>query len=142
MTRLMRRMVWMMSGGVVALVASGCATATPASTRPLPALATLGRPSAVLNHIAPARDSMGSSPTHFEWTPVAGADEYAVGVYNEIDMIVWRYDHIPGNVTSIDRTDGGRFEPGTYFWMVSAQKDGLEFGESGLSAFVVRPSTP
>ena len=60
MTRLMRRMVWMMSGGAVALVASGCATATPASTRPLPALATLGRPSAVLNHIAPARDSMGS----------------------------------------------------------------------------------
>jgi hypothetical protein len=92
-----------------------------------------------LDHVMPARDSQGSSPTRFEWTAVPGADSYSIGIWNEIDMLIWRKDQIPG--TSFVPTDL-RLDPGTYFWTISALKDGEEIAASGLSAFVVRPSTP
>jgi len=33
-----------------------------------------------------------------------------------------------------------KVEPGTYFWSVSALRNGEELADSGLSAFVVRTS--
>lgn len=93
-----------------------------------------------LDHLMPSRDSMGSMPKRFEWTAVPGAETYSVGIWNEVDMLIWRLDGIPGN--TLDTPDSLRLEPGTYFWTISALQQGDEIASSGLSAFVVRPSTP
>jgi len=92
-----------------------------------------------LDHLIPARDSQGSLPTRFEWTPVPGAESYTIGVWNEIDMMVWRKDAIA--TSSYSPTDL-RLDPGTYFWTISAIRGGEEITASGLSAFVVRPPNP
>lgn len=92
-----------------------------------------------LDHIMPARDSQGSLPTRFEWTAVPGADSYSIGIWNEVDMLIWRVNDIATN--SFVPTDL-RLEPGTYFWTISALKNGDEIAASGLSAFVVRPAQP
>ncbi|MEQ1729496.1 MAG: hypothetical protein ABL982_14065 [Vicinamibacterales bacterium] len=92
-----------------------------------------------LDHLIPARDSQGSLPTRFEWTPVPGAETYSIGVWNEVDMLIWRKDQIPTN--SYVPTDL-RLEPGTYFWTISAIRGGEEMTASGLSAFVIRPPNP
>ncbi len=92
-----------------------------------------------LDHLIPARDSQGSQPRRFEWTAVPGADSYSIGIWNEVDMMIWRHDRIAA--TFFEPTDL-RLDPGTYFWTISAIKDGEEIAASGLSAFVVRPSTP
>jgi hypothetical protein len=93
-----------------------------------------------LDHVIPARDSQGSLPSRFEWTAVPGADSYSVGIWNEVDVMVWRADHIPTN--SFERPDSLRLDPGTYFWSISALRNGDEIASSGLAAFVVRSSTP
>jgi hypothetical protein len=92
-----------------------------------------------LDHLIPARDSQGSQPTRFEWTAVPGAETYSVGIWNEVDMMIWRKDQITTNY--LVPTDL-RLEPGTYFWTISALRGGEEITASGLSAFVVRPSNP
>ena len=92
-----------------------------------------------LDHLMPARDSQGSLPKRFEWTAVPGAEEYSIGIWNEIDMLVWRHDSITTN--SFVPTDL-ELAPGTYFWTISAVKGGDEIASSGLSAFVVRPPNP
>src|SRR5262249_45677763 len=89
-----------------------------------------------LDHIMPARDSVGSAPKMFSGTAVQGADSYAIGIWNEVDVLVWRQNNIPTN--SVTRPDDVPLEPGTYFWSVSALRDGEELADSGLSAFVVR----
>ena len=94
------------------------------------------RQTELIDHVMPARDSVGKAPTRFEWTKIDGADRYAIGVWNEVDVLLWRQDNIPTN--AIDRPEPVQFEPGTYFWSVAALKDGRQIGESGLSAFVVR----
>src|SRR5215207_1456130 len=53
-----------------------------------------------LDHISPPRDFTGATPKFFEWTAVEGADRYAIGILNEIDLVVWRNDHVP--TTSVD----------------------------------------
>ena len=93
-----------------------------------------------LDHVSPSRDSQGSVPRLFEWTAVPGADSYSIGVWNEVDMLIWRQDRIPGN--SFDSSQSLRLEPGTYFWAISALREGEEIASSGLSAFVVRPTNP
>lgn len=92
-----------------------------------------------LDHLIPARDSQGSQPTRFEWTAVPNADSYSIGVWNEVDMLIWRKDHIPTN--SFVPTDL-KLEPGTYFWTISALREGEEITTSGLAAFVIRPANP
>jgi hypothetical protein len=88
-----------------------------------------------IDHLTPARDSTGLAPTRFEWTSVAGADSYAIGVWSEVDVTVWRRAGIrtpwvawPNELT---------LEPGTYFWSVMAFRNEQPIAESGLSAFVV-----
>lgn len=93
-----------------------------------------------LNHLIPARDSQGSLPKRFEWTAVQGADSYTVGIWNEIDMMIWKRANI--TTTSITDLDDLKLDPGTYFWTISAVRDGEEITSSGLSAFVVRPPNP
>jgi hypothetical protein len=89
-----------------------------------------------LDHVIPPRDSVGSAPKMFSWTAVQGADSYSIGVWNEVDVLVWRQNNIPTN--SVNRPDDVPLEPGTYFWSVSALRNGEELADSGLSAFVVR----
>jgi hypothetical protein len=93
-----------------------------------------------LDHVMPARDSQGTLPTRFEWTAVPGADSYSVGIWNEVDMLIWRLDHITTN--SFASPADLRLDPGTYFWTISALRQGEEITTSGLAAFVVRPATP
>jgi hypothetical protein len=93
----------------------------------------------VIDHLVPARDSMGRLPAQFSWTAVQGADEYSVGIWNEVDMLMWRLDHIPG--TSTPRPEDLKLEPGTYLWSISALRGGQQIAESGLAAFVVRDDT-
>jgi len=89
-----------------------------------------------VDHISPARDSIGPAPTRFVWTGIEGADLYAIGIWNEVDVMIWRQDNIPS--TSVTLPDEVRLEPGTYFWSVSALRQGSEIAQSGLAAFVVR----
>jgi hypothetical protein len=119
------------------IAAAGCSSAVRQDTRKLTPVQDSTRAQR-LDHVMPARDFVGPAPTTFEWTPVAGADSYSVGIWNEVDMIVWRQNNITG--TSVVRPADVRLEPGTYFWMVSALRGDDQIAESGLSAFVVRPS--
>jgi hypothetical protein len=105
---------------------------------PSPAASSRGSAAAArrLDHVMPARDSVGSAPKTFSWTAVQGADSYSIGVWNEVDVLVWRQNNIPTN--SVTRPDDVPLEAGTYFWSVSALSNGEEVADSGLSAFVVR----
>lgn len=124
-------------GAAPAATAAGAAPGASSGTSSAASAAPQQAP--VVNHLQPARDSIGKAPTKFAWTAIAGADEYAVGVWNEVDQMVWRQNHIPG--TSVDRPEEIRLEPGTYFWSISALQGGELVAESGLAAFVVR-TTP
>ena len=93
-----------------------------------------------LDHLIPARDSQGNLPSRFEWTAVPGADSYSVGIWNEVDTLIWRLDHIPTN--SFTSPADLRLDPGTYFWTISALREGEEITTSGLAAFVVRLANP
>lgn len=127
--------------GVLSVVLCSSAACLHPGARQDGATSGAARPAAGsqrLDHISPARDSVGVAPKTFTWTAVAGADSYSIGVWNEVDMLVWRQNNIPA--TSVTRPDDVPLEPGTYFWSVSALKNGEELADSGLSAFVVRTS--
>jgi hypothetical protein len=89
-----------------------------------------------INHLTPARDSVGAKPTKFAWTAADGADRYAIGIWNDVDRLIWRDNHVSG--TSVTLPNDIEMEFGTYFWMVTALRDGKPVAESGRSAFVVR----
>ncbi|MEO8679795.1 MAG: hypothetical protein ABI665_12155 [Vicinamibacterales bacterium] len=89
-----------------------------------------------IEHVLPARDSVGPAPQRFEWTAVKGADSYAIGVWSEVDVLWWRADNISTNSVAW----GGErpLEPGTYFWSVTAVRGDRAIADSGLAGFVVR----
>jgi hypothetical protein len=89
-----------------------------------------------IDHVAPARDSVGAQPKRFEWTAAQGADRYAIGVWDDVDRLMWRSDRVPG--TSVELPPDVELGFGTYFWSVTALRDGRAIAESGRSAFVVR----
>jgi hypothetical protein len=121
---------------VVIAVTIACSPAVARRDEPgvRPASGNRGRPN--IEQLAPARDSVGSAPARFAWTAIEGADSYAVGIWNEVDVLIWRDDHVPTN--SMVRPESLQLEPGTYLWSVSALREGREIAESGLAAFVVR----
>lgn len=119
----------------VAVIALGAACTPSAAHREEPRTPSPGR-GRNIDHLAPARDSIGAAPTRFVWTAIDGADLYAIGIWNEVDQLIWRQDNIPS--TSVTLPDNVRLEPGTYFWTVSALREGSQIAESGLAAFVVR----
>jgi hypothetical protein len=123
----------------LAFLTTSC-THPGAAQQASPSASRGGAPAAAqrLDHVMPARDSVGSAPKTFSWTVVQGADSYAIGIWNEVDVMVWRQNNIPTN--SVARPDDVPLEPGTYFWSVSALRNGEEIADSGLSAFVVRTS--
>jgi hypothetical protein len=88
-----------------------------------------------IDHLAPAPDSVGATPTRFEWSRIEGADSYLVRVWNEADTQVFRQAGIRD--TSFSWPADTRLEFGTYFWAVAAFRDDRPIAESGLAAFVV-----
>ncbi len=48
-----------------------------------------------INHLEPRPDFVGPQPARFTWTPIAGADRYAIGLVSEIDTVVWQRADIP-----------------------------------------------
>ena len=124
---------WGLAAVVVAV--AGCSSAVNQNTQTLTPVQDATRAQR-LDHLVPARDFVGAAPTRFEWTAVPGADSYSVGVWNEVDQMIWRQNSITG--TSVARPAELRLDPGTYMWSVSALREGQQIAESGLSAFVVR----
>jgi len=106
----------------------------PDKSQPPAPSATSNQPPTI-EHLLPRRDSTGGVPSRFQWTPIAGADRYALGVWNEADVLVWRQDHV--REASIAVPAELQLEPGTYFWSVTALREGRPVAESGLAAFVV-----
>jgi hypothetical protein len=90
----------------------------------------------VIQHLVPKRDSVGGVPPRFEWSKVANADRYTFGLWNEVDVMVWRQTGITTN--SVEWPKELDVEPGTYYWSVAALRDDRPIAESGLSAFVIR----
>lgn len=125
-----------MIGILSAMLAASVACLPPASRRQDSAASAPGQQPQNVNHLVPPRDFVGPAPKEFRWTAIPGADSYSIGIYNEVDMMIWRMNNVP--TTSVARPDDLTLEPGTYFWLVSALKDGEQIAESGLAAFVVR----
>ena len=88
-----------------------------------------------IDHLSPARDAVGAAPTRFEWTSAKDAEEYAIGIWDDVDRLMWSDFHIRG--TSVVLPEDVRLEFGTYYWSVTALREGRPVAESGRSAFVV-----
>ena len=100
-----------------------------------PSISAQGAQSQTINHVKPRRDSSGPNPDRLEWTEVKGADSYAVGVWNEVDVVVWKRGNIKTN--SVEWPKDIVLDAGTYFWSVLALRDGRPIADSGLAAFIV-----
>ena len=145
----LRRLVWFAAAAFLVSLQLACAHSGGATVNPSVRGAAAierqiqggsGSRAPRLDHMLPARDSQGSLPSRFEWTAVPGADSYSVGIWNEVDTLIWRLDHIPTN--SFASPADLKLDPGTYFWSISALREGEEITTSGLAAFVVRPANP
>jgi hypothetical protein len=90
----------------------------------------------VIEHLTPRRDAVGGVPAYFEWTRVENADRYAIGLWNDVDILVWRLQDVPENRVEWPKDEP--LEPGTYFWAVTAFRGNQPVAESGRAAFVVR----
>jgi hypothetical protein len=127
-------------GSVVACTSSAMHRSASAAVQPAdPTPAAAAAPAAaqqLIQHVSPRRDSVGPQPKQFEWTAVVGADTYAMGIWNEVDRMVFRVDNVPG--TTYSPPAELQLEAGTYFWTVTAVHDDQEIASSGLAAFVVR----
>ena len=88
-----------------------------------------------IDPLVPRRDFTGRTPDRFEWTAVKGADHYAIGVFNEVDLILWRRDDVAS--TSVPWPEGLKLDAGTYFWSVTALQGERAIGDSGRTAFVI-----
>ena len=53
-----------------------------------------------------------------------------IGIWNDVDRLIWRNNHVTG--TSVVLPDDVEMEFGTYFWMVTALRDG-KLGFASLS---------
>ena len=89
-----------------------------------------------IDHVSPARDFVGERPARFEWTAAEGADHYAIGIWDDVDRLIWRNNHVQG--TSVALPTDIELGFGTYFWSVIAVRDERPVAETGRSAFVVR----
>ena len=118
---------------VAALAIVACSTVQDGREAPMPVVTEQRMPN--IEHVSPARDAVGTAPARFEWTAAAGAEEYALGVWDDVDRLMWRSDHIP--TTSVVVPKEVQLEFGTYYWSVTALREGRPIAESGRSAFVV-----
>lgn len=89
----------------------------------------------VIQHEVPKRDFVGPQPKEFRWSPIQGADRYAIGLWNETDRLVWRSDDLKEPAVAWPKEL--YLDDGTYFWSVSALENGREIAKSGMAAFVI-----
>ncbi len=90
----------------------------------------------VIVHLVPRPDSVGSVPEKFEWSAVPNAQSYSIGVWNEVDRMIYRQNGLTTN--SMQWPKDSPLDMGTYFWSVTAlNRDERPIGDSGLAAFVV-----
>src|SRR5262245_18505644 len=72
------RVVLLSAAMAVCSIAAACTQPmTSAAKSPSPARSQDDSRGRVIDHLSPARDSMGSAPTRFSWTAIEGADRYA-----------------------------------------------------------------
>ena len=114
-----------------ASVACAQASEAPASASAAPRAARVEQE---IEHLAPARDSVGAQPKKFEWTAVPGAEGYAFLLVNEIDIEIWE---TTVQATSLEVPKELVLDSGTYYWAVGAFRGGRQVAYSGRSAFVV-----
>ena len=116
--------------------ASEAPAAAGAVVSPVGADASAKTASAAQNieHLVPARDSVGAQPKRFEWTPISGADGYAFLLDNEIDSEIWETT-VQG--ATLEAPTELVLDSGTYYWAVGAFRGGRQVAYSGRSAFVV-----
>jgi hypothetical protein len=88
-----------------------------------------------IEHLSPRPDSTGRTPVRFAWSAVKDADRYAIGIWNEVDVLVFRRDDL--GEPFVQWPAGHRLDPGTYFWSVIALHENRAIAESGRAAFVV-----
>jgi hypothetical protein len=117
----------------VAVIFVACANSHGASEPAAPVATQQRLPT--IDHVSPARDSVGGPPMRFEWTAAKDADQYMIGVWDDVDRLIWEENHIRG--TSIAPPTDIEFPFGTYFWMVTALRNDRAVAESGRAAFVV-----
>jgi len=89
----------------------------------------------VIQHEVPKRDFVGPQPKEFRWSPIQGADRYAIGLWNETDRLLWRSDDL--TEPTVEWPKELYLDYGTYFWSVSALENGREIAKSGMAAFVI-----
>jgi hypothetical protein len=122
------------AGALALLIAVACSA--PHDARETEPVVASEQRLPTIEHITPARDSVGAQPRRFEWTAADGADRYAIGVWDDVDRLMWRNDKVEG--TAVTMPDDVELGFGTYFWSVTALRDGRAVAETGRSAFVVR----
>ena len=111
-----------------------CAQASEAPVSGVEAAATAAPQPQNIDHLAPARDSVGAQPKKFEWTAVPGAEGYAFLLVNEIDIEIFETTQ---QATTLDVPTELVLDSGTYYWAVGAFKGGHQVAYSGRAAFVV-----
>jgi hypothetical protein len=131
----MTRRIWRWTAGATLAIGLACAPADGRGGN-APAPGGASREAPLIDHVTPRRDSVGRPPDKFEWTRIEGADSYEIGVWNDIDVLLWRQRRIPGN--HIDRPKELELDAGTYMWSIAAFRGDQPIAESGLAAFVVR----
>lgn len=89
----------------------------------------------IIQHEEPRRDFVGPQPARFRWSPIAGADRYAIGLWNETDRLMWRHDDLKEPTVAWPKEL--YLDYGTYFWSVSALQNDREIAKSGMAAFVI-----
>jgi len=84
--------------------------------------------------LRPAGD-VEEAPAAFEWRPFAGADRYALHVFDPSLETVFHVDDLSGTVVAVPDTVIGRFVPGEiYLWRVDAFA-GLERSASSTNGW-------
>jgi hypothetical protein len=123
--------------GVLMAVAFACARASaPVEGATPTALQPGASQQKVIVHLLPRPDSVGGVPEKFEWTAVPNADSYSIGLWNEVDRMIFRQNGLKSNALQWPRDFP--LEMGTYLWSVTALgKDDRPLADSGLAAFVV-----
>ena len=129
----------LLAGGVLLLAtfgASACASPSDAGGE-ASAAASQAPPLElrVIQHEAPKRDFVGPPPSEFRWSPIEGADRYAIGLWNDTDRLMWRKDDITSPQVAMPKEL--YLDYGTYFWSVSALQNDREIAKSGMAAFVI-----
>jgi hypothetical protein len=91
-----------------------------------------------LTLIQPNQDNPAKLPLIFKWKPVEGADYYALEIFDETLVPVWKCAEIRSPYFAMPAVSSGwlKFNK-PYFWMTIAYRNKEKLAESDLARFVV-----